>query len=443
MLDRAYRKRLAVDLPKWRDAGWVTPDGATAILAALPTGRAAFGLATVVGMLGGLLVGLGVIAFVSANWQEIPRLGRLGLLAAALALAYGAAGMLNRRNLRVFSEVALLIAGLVFAATIALVGQSYHLSGEFADAVVLWLIGTFAAAALTGSPTLTALGIVGGGLWTYIVTVDVGITVPPHWLGLVPIVVGAAIATMIESRNDRLLSVLAFLYWLAIAIAAAGDHYDWSFVGGITLAVTAALLLFALGAALASLGNERIAGLGRDMLWPALVAILITLSGEQALGQPSVGETTLTTLSIVLTAVAVALAALAAVRKSLTALDAGAVALIGIAAILYALNVPSAELWGRAAAGALVIVAALWVVNLGQTGQAGLGGATKSTGLVALGIEVVYLYAVTFGSLMNTAVAFLLGGILFIVLAWGLFRLDRHLAKQGASTPAPAPEVAP
>ncbi len=438
MLDRAYRKRLATDLPKWRDAGWVTPDGATAILAAVPAGRAAFGLATVVGMLGGLLVGLGVIAFVSANWQEIPRLARLGLLAAGLALAYGAAGLLDRRRLRVFAEVALLVAGLVFAATIALVGQSYHLSGAFADAVVLWLIGIFAAAVLTGSPTMTALGLIGGAIWTYIVSVDLGVT--PHWLGLVPVIGGAAIATVIGSRNDRLLSVLAFIYWAVIAIAASSDPYNWSFIGSVALGVSVGLALFALGAALASLGNERIAALGRDMLWPALVAILVGLGIEQATGHPSVGETTLTTLTAVLVAVAVAVAALAAARRSLSILDAGAIALVGFAAILFALNVPSAELWGRAAGGAMVLVAALWAVNLGQAGTI---GSAKATGLFALGAEVVYLYGVTFGSLMNTAVAFLLGGILFIVLAWGLYRLDRHLARRGAKEPASAPEASP
>ncbi len=437
MLDRAYRKRLAVDLPKWREAGWVTPDGAGAILDALPAGRAAFGLATVVGMFGGLLVGLGVIAFVSANWQEIPRLMRLGLLAAGLALAYGAAGLLGRRNLRVFAEVALLVAGLVFAAAIALVGQSYHLSGDFSGAIALWLIGTFAAAALTGSPTMTALGLIGGGFWSYVLTVDLGAA--PHWPGLAPVLLGAALATVIGSRNDRLLSVLAFIFWVVLAIGSAGDRYGWSFIGSVALGVSAGLLLFALGAALASLGNERIAVLGRDMLWPALVAILVGLGIEQSIGQASVGEPTLTTLSIVVVAVAMALAALAATRKSLTALDAAAIAVLGIATVGFALHVPAAELWARAAGGAMVVIAALWAVNLGQTGVAGSG---KSTGLFALGAEVVYLYAVTFGSLMNTAVAFLLGGVLFIVLAWGLYRFDRHLSRR-ANPPAPAPEAAP
>ena len=439
MLDRAYRKRLAADLPKWRAAGWVTPDGAAAILAALPpAGRAAFGLATVVGMFGGLLVGLGVIAFVGANWQEIPRLARLGLLAAGLALAYGAAGLLDRRNLRIFAEVALLVAGLIFAASIALVGQSYHLSGAFADAVVLWLVGIFAAAVLTASPTMTALGLIGGAFWTYLATVDLGAA--PHWLGLVPVVAGAAIATVIASRNDRLLSVLAFIFWAVLAIGSAANQHGWSFAGTIAVGISVALLLFAAGAVLASLGNERLAALGRDMLWPALVAILVGLGMEQAIDHPSVGERTLTIFALVLVGAAFGLAAWAAARRSLTPLDAVAIGALGILAIGFALFMPGDAFWARIAGGVIVLVAALWAVTLGQSGVAGSG---KTTGLFALGAEVVYLYAVTFGSLMNTAVAFLLGGVLFIALAWGLYRLDRHLARRAANVPARSGEAVP
>ncbi len=438
MLDRAYRKRLATDLPKWRDAGWVTPDGASAILAELPPGRTAFGLATIVGMLGGLLVGLGIIAFVGANWQDIPRVARLGLLAAALALSYGAAGVLDRRSLRVFAEVALLVAGLGFAAAIALVGQSYHLNGAFSDAIVLWLIGIFAAAVLSGSPTMTALGLIGGSAWTYIVTVDGGAA--PHWAGLIPVLAGAAIATVIGSRNDRLLSVLAFIFWVALAIGSAGHRHDWSFAGTIVVGVAASLALFALGAALASLNNERIAALGRDMRWPALVALLVALAVEQGADHPAVGEQTLTTVAIGLMVAAVALAALAAARKSVAGLDAVAIAVLGVAALGFALALPGDELWARVGGGVIVLIAALWAVYLGQTGTVGGG---KPTGLFVLGAEVIYLYAVTFGSLMNTAVAFFLGGVLFIALAWGLYRLDRHLTGRNAAAPVAAPEAAP
>ena len=83
----------------------------------------------------------------------------------------------------------------------------------------------------------------------------------------------------------------------------------------------------------------------------------------------------------------------------------------------------------------MVIVMALWLVSLGQTGA--VPGA-KSVGLAVLGIEIVYLYVATLGGLFYTAIGFLLGGVLLIGLAWGLYRLDRFLAgrRSGGSVAA-------
>ncbi len=427
MNDRAYRKRLTADLPNWQQSGWVTRDGAAAILDSVPIGRSVFTLAGVVATLGGLLFGLGVIAFVGANWDEIPRLMRFALLAAALALAYGVAGVLERRKLHVFAEVALLVAGLVFAAAIALVGQSYHLSGEFADAIMLWLIGIFGAALMTGSPTMTVLGLIGAGYWTWTVTFD--LHAAPHWAGLVPVLIGGAIATAIDSRNARVVAVLALFFWIALAIISNGDRYNWSYAGGMSLGVAAALILFSLGAFLSTAGSRRVADLGTNMLWPALAAILLVVGAEQVAWDPSVGEQGLLSLTVAGVAVAAGLMAFATMRKGFGMVDVIAVAVIGVAAILFALNVPENDLWARLAGGAMALLAAIWVVNLGQTS---MSGAAKTLGLVALGLEVLYLYIATFGTLMDTAIAFLLGGVLFIVLAWGLYRLDRHLARSGA-----------
>jgi uncharacterized membrane protein len=66
----------------------------------------------------------------------------------------------------------------------------------------------------------------------------------------------------------------------------------------------------------------------------------------------------------------------------------------------------------------------------------GVVGAAKTLGLVALGVEVVYLYVRTFGTLMDTALAFLVGGVLFMALAWGLYRLDRFLGTRTAAAKA-------
>src|SRR3990172_8430062 len=106
MLRGYYRRRLADDLPRWQENGWVTPQGQVAILNSLDSQRSAIGLAAVIGILGGLLIGVGVIAFVAANWEEMPRLLRFFTLIVAMALAYIVGAGLRLRNLFAFSEAA-------------------------------------------------------------------------------------------------------------------------------------------------------------------------------------------------------------------------------------------------------------------------------------------------------------------------------------------------
>src|SRR5690606_10639721 len=124
------------------------------------------------------------------------------------------------------------------------------------------------------------------------------------------------------------------------------------------------------------------------------------------------------------TAVAAAVAAFAWFRGRLSLIDVLAVAAFGGLAIAFALVEAADTLPSRLAGGIGFIAAAVWAINLGQTAH--VRGA-KGLGLTAFGLEVVYLYGVTLGTLIDTALAFLAGGVLFVVLAWALYRIDRRL----------------
>jgi uncharacterized membrane protein len=429
MTDGGYRKRLAEDLPRWRDAGWVTAEGATAILASLEGRPSTFGLAAIVGVLGALLLGAGVIAFVASGWELLPRIVRFGLLVAAMAVAYGAAALLAARELRVFSEAALLVAGLVFAAAIALVGQTYHLSGEFSDAVLLWEVGIVGAALLTGSATLTVLGLVGAGYWTWLNVVDLEYV--PHWGSLVLILIGGAIAVWFSSHYARLVAVLTLGFWIAVNLIGLATRLDWSPFEMLAVATAAALLFWAVGSALATMATRKdVAALGHAMLWPGVAAVLLAVGVLQTAPDWDYGSGTEQWIVIggaAMVAVT-ALVAFALTRNGMTIVDAAGAVIIGLAAIAYAYAPPAEDMPARLIGGIIVIGAALWAVNLGQTGPQRVG---KTTGLAAFGLEVIYLYVVTLGSLLDTAAAFLIGGVLFIALAYGLVRLDRRLGGKG------------
>ncbi|MEO8668935.1 MAG: DUF2157 domain-containing protein [Bauldia sp.] len=443
MHDGAYARRLAEDLPKWRQAGWVTEGGAVAIRAGAGAGagakRSAFGMAAIVGTIGALLTGLGVIAFVAANWEGMPRIYRFGVLILALALAYVAAGAFQTRGFRVFSEAALLIAGLVFAAAIALIGQTYHLAGDFSGAIMLWEAGMIVAALLTGSSVLTMLAVIGGGYWVWLSTVENNIL--PHWPSLAVILLGGAIATVLNAQYSRLVAILAFGFWVAVTTIAYATHFNLPFTGTLALLATAALAVWAIGAALATFDPQsRVGGLGLDMQWPALAAMLAALGLEQTVGLW--GDTHQAQAwvmpAFILGVAAVLLASYGYMRRSLSAIEPIAVAVISVAAIGFALWTPPSDLQERLAGGAIVLVAALWVTSLGQTAQ----HRGKTLGLFAFGAEILYLYVVTLGTQIDTALAFLAGGVLFIALAYGLFRLDRFMTRR-ADPPALPLAVAP
>ena len=426
MLESSYRKRLARDLPRWREHGWVTADGATAILASVEDERPGMGLSAVIATLGAVLFGVGVIALVAANWELIPRLLRFGMLVGALAAAYAAAAVLHKRDAPAFAEAAMLIVGLIFAGAIALIGQSYHLGGEFADAVLLWAVGCLAAALFARSSAMTLLALVGSAYWTVLATS--GLDAPPHWGGLALVLVGGAVALHVDSRMARASAVLALGFWVAVAITASALSYQWPAGGALALAAVAALALWSVGSALTSLDSRpRLEALGRDMLWPSLAALLLALAVLQL--EPDLPKSTngrgWLALSGAALAAAAAAAGFAGRRNRLGRTDVLAVLVIGVGSIAFALWPPPDGFAARLLGSGLVLLGALWAVSLGQSGRQPAG---KVTGLVVFGAEVIYVYVVTFGTMLNTALALLGGGLLFILLAILLVRIDRHLA---------------
>ena len=425
MLGASYRRRLADDLPRWSERGWVTPEGGAAILASFDERRSTLGLSAVVGGLGAILLGLGVLAFVAANWEEMPRLLRFGLLVGGMGGSYAAAALLDRRGLPALSDAAVMLAGFVFAGAIALIGQTYHLSGDFADALLLWTAGCLGAAFLTRSPGATVLALAGSAYWTWLVTVEAGNV--PHWGGLGAVLLAGAVATMLWSRFARLCAVAALLFWLTVTVGAAAEGLDWTLAGALALGAQMALLLWAAGVVLASLrGRGRVAALGEDALWPAVATLLGCLAVLQLtryFGEPTERGAWIP-LCLVALVLATGLGLFAWLRRRIALHDVAAVGLIGASTLAYA-AAPLADGFGsRLVGGVLVLGAVLWAVILGEGGRNRFG---KVTGLLAFALEVLYLYVVTLGTVLDTALAFLLGGVLFIGLSYLLLRIDRRL----------------
>jgi uncharacterized membrane protein len=166
MSERTYRERLEADLSRWQTEGLLPPASADAIRATLRPVPEGITIATVVGIVGGLLIAAAFLAFIAANWTAIARPLRFAILLAGIVGAYGAAAVFDRAERNHLADLSAGVGSIIFGAAIALVGQMYHLGDDFAGGLLLWGSGALAAAALTGSHSALAVALAAGCVWS-------------------------------------------------------------------------------------------------------------------------------------------------------------------------------------------------------------------------------------------------------------------------------------
>jgi uncharacterized membrane protein len=146
------RKHIA----RWRREGLIDEATAERLRNDIDNRGSGFGLGGILAVLGAVLLGAAIFSLAAANWEAIPRLVRVGLIMLVLWLGYLGGAWRESRGDKVFGQALYLIAAITFGVGIALIGQMYHLSGDEADAALLWVAGTMVAALLLRSPVLVS-----------------------------------------------------------------------------------------------------------------------------------------------------------------------------------------------------------------------------------------------------------------------------------------------
>jgi uncharacterized membrane protein len=253
MFDRAYRQRLEADLAQWEADGVITPAAVATIRVALPPLAPGVNIPVVVAIVGGLLIAAAFLAFVAAHWTELARLLRLAILLAGIVGAHGLGAWLARADRPVLADLCAGAGSIIFGAGIALVGQMYHLGGDFAGGMLLWAIGALAAAALTGSRGAFAVALVVASIWTSMRAFEIRDV--PHFSFVAIWLLAAGLALAWNSRVAAHLVALAALpWWIATALQV---ELEPSFVLG-----DGAALLFGAGLALAAAPWQRVSSAG-------------------------------------------------------------------------------------------------------------------------------------------------------------------------------------
>ena len=166
--DYRFVSRLREEVKAWQRDGTITAEQAQAVLARYPdylsgheASRRRQGLVTGLSILGGILIGLGVITFFAANWDEISHGVKLASLIAGMLVSYGAGYAIWQRSGPTAYAVAFVLLGcIIYGAGVHLIGQIYHVSVDHPNLSLFWLLGAAPLAYVTHSRPVMFLAIV-------------------------------------------------------------------------------------------------------------------------------------------------------------------------------------------------------------------------------------------------------------------------------------------
>lgn len=284
-----YSTRVRQDIERWRTTGLVDDATARALRAdveANDRGRPSFG--TVLSIMAAALFAAAILIFIAANWEAMPRLVRAGMLFCLIVGGYLGGAMLKLSGRDAFGEAAWIVAASAFGASLALVGQMYHLSGDEKQAVLAWGIGTALAAGALRSGALTVGAVLLAVAWMIMHPLA-------HWdagdlpvLYLLLVVALYALSFWTRSRVSRHLLMLSL--WLFAFI------FFWRDESMVIpqMVVVASIALFVFGL-LYPRSADMVLGLGSALPIHALIGFLVGIGIMQLawLDEPPLLATTL------------------------------------------------------------------------------------------------------------------------------------------------------
>jgi len=367
----------------WHNRGIISDDVAAALLAdigksgatARDKGGQPFSFFRIVAIFAAISFAAAIVMFISANWEAIPRLAKVGGMMALIAggLIGGAViGTRGGRHGRWLEEAAYLVAGAAYVGGVALVGQMYHLPGDIGQAMFGFALGLGLAGLAARSHVLAGAAL-GAIAWWYLETptpeelVDADFAVFAAFCAA-----GYALARFGKMPWLRWVAAAAFVIglipFLLSVLEAIADFYE-----GLPDGVRLTLWLVLLAASLAGLWLARRSGDPAPAFW----------------------------------------------RRPATAFGAGLIALL-------ALHVESGDLLPLLVVGPMTLGFALSALFAH-------GARSRTIRYVAYALfvgEILFLYGETVASLLGTAGFFLAVGVTLTLIAGGIYWAERRFKRR-------------
>lgn len=284
----AYLKRLMDDLDRWVQGGLIDQDTAHAMAQDVRSNSPVTGSSPILASLAGLVIGVGVLTVVAANWAAFTGVMRLGLVGGLIAVAMLASGWLRDRSLTLASNITAAISVLLAGGGVVVIGQLYHTSATNAAFFSLWtMIGMGITLALR-SPLAGAGTALLALSWSLFHFADArGLNLLPEPIWVIPVLMALCVMgwfwRSIGLLNVVFLALIAWVSWNGFewlaGDAPSEEEFRASYVLALLWAVLAALVeIFARSTQTFSL--RSFAGWAS---WAAMGWLLVGLSTERIL----------------------------------------------------------------------------------------------------------------------------------------------------------------
>jgi len=130
---------------------------------------------TMFGIIGVVLVGLGMILILAHNWENLDRMTRTLMIVGKLLTAQIIVGAVIwfKKDQAAWTESASTFLMLIIGASIALIGQTYHIADDFSSFILTWMLLSIPLVYIMKVTTPALLYLIGITIW--VVSVDNGV----------------------------------------------------------------------------------------------------------------------------------------------------------------------------------------------------------------------------------------------------------------------------
>jgi uncharacterized membrane protein len=403
----------------WQNRGLLDDQTAQTLFADTEQSTNSFSFQNILILLAVICLGFAAMTFVAANWEDMTRLTRVGVIVSAMWIFWAGSALFHWRNQSWIAQVFTLGACAMFGAGIMLISQIYHIQDSSKDDVWLWAIGTLLAAGITRSIPSLALTIVLFLTWTWLEPNMFSWRNQEYqWFFPGYMILCAGLAYWMQSRFCAHLIALASLGWaVPTALSLLADNSASFAVVLIGLGfVTMSLML------LSDRAKNLLRGFERPLIFYILgmIGVLLAVWGQH----PDISWANLVATdlhmqaippAIVAVLVTGAMAIFALRQNHPNTYDIVATAAFTTASFTFMIFFGGYDVifFGLLLAGSIWIIRMGWRIEFRPI---------VVLGFIAFAIVMIWVYAETIGSLLGTSIFY--GGIGVLLLA-GVFIVPR------------------